>query len=201
MKEKENQNLPLNEYPSKAWEKFFARFPETERLDVSAWDTTNVLAYFCTKYKDYYSAEFTFKFNSTAPSKSYEVFQMRKLAQTLSSDPQILKDYIDWWFKVKVPLRKKRIYSLAFLTDQIVINEYKVKHLLAGKSSTIDRTTYIPSNYAAIIAKYASNITNYGELAFIKRCIDSGNGEEKYSQMLTELKNNGMDIAILDRVK
>src|ERR1700722_273844 len=73
-------SISLNEYPSIHWKKFFDKFEDINLFPVGKWDLNNLIAYFCKKYKDYYKLDYTFKFNSTAPSKSYEVFQIRKLS-------------------------------------------------------------------------------------------------------------------------
>lgn len=196
-----NEQISLNEYPSVHYKKFFARFPEIETTELKDWEGVHIIAYFCKKYEEHYGVKYSFRFNSTAPTKSYEVFQIRKLASMLSASPNILKDYIDWFFQEKIIIRKKRITSMAFLTEFGVVNEYKFKKLLMGKQVSIDRATIVPPNYVAIIQKHGFNFTNYGELSFVKRCIDSGNGSQAHKDMLGELGKEGMDVSVLDRVK
>lgn len=184
-----------SEYPSIYWEKFFKRFDEINSVPVKEWDNVNILSYFCDKYKNHYGLSFTFKFNSNSPSKSYEIFQMRKLSQMLSSDPQILKDYIDWWFENKIVLKKKRITTMAFMTDANVVNEYKFKRLVMDSGKTIDRTTGLPIKFIEIIDKYEGQCKTYGDLSFIRK-----SGEQKFKDMFVELEKNGFELNILERV-
>lgn len=200
-KKKMTQSISLNEYPSVHYKKFFDKFPEISSLDVKEWDGTHIIAYFCKKYEDQYNTKYTFKFNSTAPTKSYEVFQIKKLASMLSSSPNILKDYIDWFFTNKIILRKRKITSMAFMTDANTVNEYKFKKLMIGKSIAVDRSTTLPPNYIEVIRSFDCNINTYGELSFIKRVIDNNTSDPKYTEMLLQLKKSGMDIDSLDRVK
>lgn len=196
-----NEEISLNQYPSVHWTKFFAKFDGIDSSPVEEWDATLLIAYFCKKYKTYYNEDYTFQFNSSAPGKSYEVFQIRKLSSMLSAKSNILKDYIDWFFETKLMIRKRRITSMAFLTDAGVVNEYKFKVLLLAKQVSISRATVVPPLYTVIIQKYGYAFTNYGELSFVKRCIDAGNGEQGHKDMLSELEKTGLDISALDRVK
>lgn len=196
-----NEEISLNQYPSVHYKKFFDRFPEINSLKLDDWEGVHVIAYFCKKYKDYYNLDYTFKFNSTAPGKSYEVFQFRKLASMLSNSPNILKDYIDWFFETKIIARKRRITSMAFLTEANIVNEYKFKKMLLGKQTTIDRSTVIPPVYTVVIQKLGFAFKNYGELSFVKRCVDAGNGSEAHKTMLEELSKLGLDLSALDKVK
>lgn len=200
-KKEMNEDFTIKKYPSIYWEKFFNKFLDINTLPIEQWNTANLIGYFCKKYKDYYGLDYTFKFNSNSPGKSYEVYLFNKLSNMLSSNPQILKDYIDWVFAIKIMAKKKRITSMAFLTDTNSVNDYKFNKLLFDKNKSIDRSTTIPPIYTNIINKYGFNITNYGELSFIKKCVDSGNGEQSYKTMLNELSGGGLDIAVLDKVK
>lgn len=181
-------------YPSIHWKKFFERFPEIETLQIDKWENVHIIAYFCKRYNDHYSITYSFKFNSTAPTKSYEIFQIKKLGMILSTSPIILKNYIDWWFQNKIILKKKKITSMAFLTDTNVVNDFKFSHFLAGKN--IERATAIPLTYKMIVDNYDKNINTYGDLAFILKSCD-----ENYKEMFNQLKINGMDLNILDKVK
>lgn len=200
-KNKMNEVISLNEYPSVHYKKFFDKFQEINSLELNDWEGVHIIAYFCKKYEEHYGLKYSFRFNSTAPGKSYEVYQFRKLASMLSASPNILKDYIDWFFETKIVLKKRRITSLAFVSEINIVNEYKFKKLLMGKQITVDRATVIPPNYAIVIQKHGCNFTNYGELSFVKRCLDSGNGDQKYKDMLNELSKLGLDLSVLDRVK
>lgn len=192
--------MSSNTYPSIHWEKFFAKFKDIDNIKIEDWGKNELIAYFCRKYKEHYNLDYTFKFNSSAPSKSYEIYNFSKLSSMLSSSGEILKDYIDWFFQEKIIAKKRRITSLAFLTDANVVNEYKFKKLAVGDKS-VDRTTIISPQYLAIVKRYDDSLSKYGELAFIKKSIEAGNDDPKYKELLIELFKNGFDLGILDRVK
>jgi hypothetical protein len=201
MKNKMQEQISIKEYPSIHWAKFFNRFDEITILPIESWDTTLLIAYFCKRYRDHYNISYTFKFNSNAPSKSIEVFRFRSLGMNLSASPVILKDYIDWVFDTKIIQQKRRITTMAILVDEKNVHEYKIKKQAMDKNVGIDRTTIIPANYAAIVKKHGFTFSSFGELSFIKKCIDSKTAEEGHKTMLDELSNNGLDLRSLDKVK
>jgi hypothetical protein len=195
-----NKEPSLTDPISPAWQKFFSAFDEIDVIPIENWKPVHLISYWCRLYEKQYGVKYTFKFKSI-PSKSYECYRTRELAQNISSNPVILKDYIDWFFVEKIIEKKRRITSMAFLTDTNVVNEYKFKKLLMGQSAAIDRATIIPPNYIITIKKYGFNFTTYGELSFVKMYLDAGNGNQNHKDMLVELGKDGMDISMLDRVK
>lgn len=190
--QQQNQDQQLTDAISPAYAKWFAQFPEIETLPISEWKPTHIIAYWCKIYKNHYGVDFTFKFNHTAPSKSFEILQIKRISQQLSSDPVILKDYIDWFFKNIIVAKKKRITSIALIANANDVNKYKAILMNVGKS--IDRATPLPANYLEIIKQYNAPINNYGELAFVKN-------SEDYSEMINALVGIGFDIKILEKVK
>lgn len=190
---KKMQTAPsLTDAVSPAYSKWFSQFVEIEMLPVAQWKPLHVIAYWVKLYKSQYGVDYTFKFNHTAPSKSWEILQIKKISQMLSSDPIILKSYIDWFFQTVIISKKKRITSIALLANSIDINKYKFQFLMPNKS--IDRSTAIPPNYMEVVKRFNTPITNYGELAFVKN-------SEDYKDMMNELVKSGFDIKILDKVK
>ena len=197
-----NTEIQLGKYPNIHWEKFFGKFIDIETLNVKDWNATHLIAYFAKKYKAHYGMDYTFRFNSTAPGKSYEVFQINKLASMLSADPTILVAYIDWFFAKKILIRKKKITSMSFLTDANTVNDYKNNHLMINKNSSIDRSTILPPNYTEVVRKFSNSISTYGDLSFVVKCMENGNAtDDKYKEMLEELGKEGLNIGALDRVK
>jgi hypothetical protein len=175
---------------SPAYTKFFAKFNEHETLDISKWSLIDLLAYFCKKYENHYGVKYTFRFNNNAPSKSYEMYRMKSLAQMITSDVAVLKNYIDWLFETEVIARKKRITALGFITNIELVNKFK----FMKPNDNIDRSTLLPANYMNIIKSFNAPISNYGDLALIK---DS----EDYGEMMRALVVAGFDVKILDKVK
>lgn len=195
------ENLSLNEYPSVHWEKFFKRFEEIDALPVKEWQTVHLLSYFSKRYSDHYGVKFSFKFNANSPSKSFEVFQMRKLSQIISSDPEILKDYIDWFFENKIILKKKRITSLAFVTDANSANEYKFKKLAVDGDQTVDRTTKLPPHVLLLANKFNVKCETYGDLAFIYKVASSADPLDSEFIMIDAIKQSGFNLSILNKVR
>jgi hypothetical protein len=200
MKQTIQTDPQLTDPISPAYQRFLNKLPEHATLDISKWGVVHILGYFCARYKKHYGVDYTFRFNNPAPSKSYEVYRIKSLAQMLSSDPTILKDYIDWLFETEVVARKKRITALGFITNVDLVNKYKFLKLAMG-SKTIDRATKLPKQYIDAMAKHNVLIFDYGTLAFVKQCVDAGTEEQHYADAINELKKIGMDLEILKRVK
>ena len=155
--------------PNKNYEKFFAKFKEIETLPIEQWKVNHLIGYFTKKYKEHYHTNYKFKFNTTAPSSCFEVFQMKKLGNNLSSDPKILKDYIDWVFKTRVASAKKKLTSISFLTVEGIMTEYKVNVYFAPKHNSISRSSLLPDNVTAILGSAGIMAKTYADFAFISQ--------------------------------
>src|ERR1017187_4879873 len=174
--------------------KFFEQFKDIDTLEVSQWKTPHLLAHIARRYKEYYNIDFTFRMNASAPSKAYECIQIAKLKQMISSDPQIIKNYIDWIFDKKIIERKKRITTLAIFCDVSLINEYKWQII----DNQIDRKTPLPKNLLTIAQYIDDTIQSYGDLAFIRQSSDLMPGMKN---MFDELQKAGLDIRMLEKIK
>jgi len=181
----------LTDNVSEHYKKFFNKFEEINSLPITEWKVVHLLGYLCAKYEAYYNLKYSFKFNNPAPSKSYEVYQIKKLSNMLSSDPTILKQYLDWVFDKKIIEKNKRITSLGYFTHLDIINEFKFKFLFNKK--TIIRTDNLPDSIINICSKYGVSISNYAELAFVKKMPDK-------SDLINEIKDTGFDLNILDKI-
>jgi hypothetical protein len=187
-------NLPTTA-PNKNWENFFAKFQEISTLPTSEWKPPHIVGYFCKKFKDQYNKDYVFKFNNSAPGKSFEVFIIKKICVLMSSDPSILKEYIDWVFLEKISKPRKKIRSISFFSNEEILQEYKMSFLL-NKSSCekIDRTTNLPDKYKILF----NNILNtYGDLSFIYKMEKI---PEEYIDGFSKLEELGFNFSILDRV-
>ncbi len=186
-------------FPNKSWEKFFARFDERKTLNLEEWKPIHLLSYFSEKYKQKYNIQYSFKFNTTAPSKSFEVWQMNKLGTILSTDPKLLKEYIDWVFEAKTINLKKRFSSISFLTKEEHVREFKLNHLMVSKSNNdrFDRAIGLPKEYLSILLKHnLHSIQTYGDLSFLL-LVDKS---EEINQVIAELKNIGFNEDILNKI-
>jgi hypothetical protein len=199
MKKKEESLCgELTDYPNEQYKKFFDKFKEIETLDVAEWKPTHLLSYFCKKYKETYNTDYKFKFNSPSPSKCFEVFQIKKLAMSLTSNPKLLRDYIDWVYLNKVVKAKRRLTSISFMTNDGIVNEYKMNVLLSGKQNlNVDRSTPLPEKYKFIFAESGTKINTYGDLAFVSQMDPMSPELFAAIQKIEEL---GFDKNILSRI-
>lgn len=203
-----NDNLNvgnLGDIPNDKWKKFFDVFPEIETLENTKWRPVHLIAYFCKKYYETYNVKYSFKFNSPSPSKSFEVFQMKKLAINLSSNPSILRDYIDWAYNEKAANGKRRLTSISFITNEELVNVYKMNLLRGQKPALhIDRSTQLPTDYKEAL-KTSGPLNTYGELAFMHQALLAGSLDLEtclnLKQSLSKLKELGFDINLLEKIK
>jgi hypothetical protein len=187
----------LTDLPNDKYAKFFATFNEITQLDVEQWKPSHILGYFVKKYKDVYKIDYKFKFNSPSPNKCFEIFQIKKLAMLLTSQPALLKDYIDWVFENKVVKAKRRLTSISFMTNEGIINDYKNNVLLGDSNTIINRSTLLPGKYKSIFANIGLTINTYGDLSFISQ-MDSLSTELKNA--FIEIERLGFDNTLLGRI-
>ena len=199
MLEKDVTGGSLTDAPNDNYRKFFDKFKEIETLEAKNWRPVHVLGYFCKKYFDTYKLKYKFKFNNPAPSKCFEVFQIKKLASGLTSDPELLKDYIDWVYQTKVVKAKRRLTSISFMTVEGIMNEYKFNILLEGRhgSKTIDRSTSLTPQCKNAFEICGYNVSTYGDLAFLNQMTDK---PEALNMAFSFAIGVGLDIDVLNRV-
>lgn len=163
----------LGDTPNDKYVKFFKQFNEIDTTPVEQWKVVHLLGYFCKQFENTYNTDYQFKYNSPSPSKCFEVFQIKKLGQLLSTKPNILKEYIDWVFADKAGKEKIRFRSISFLTREEVVKEYKLMHLLSSK---IDRSTVLPSEMVVFFNDDNGGerglVSTYGDLAFLQQAYE-----------------------------
>lgn len=187
----------LTDLPNEKYKKFFATFDEIETIDVSQWRPSHVLGYFCKKYKDTYGVPYQFKFNSPSPPKCFEVFQIKRLAILLSSNPTILKEYIDWIYQNKVVQAKRRLTSISFMTNEGIVQDYKMNVLLKGKKSlNVDRSTPLPDKYRDAFQAIGITVSTYGDLAFLSQMDKT----PEISSAFDAIQKEGFEMEILGRI-
>lgn len=194
MVKKGNKDIELTDYPNEKYKRFFDRFKEIETIELKNWKSIHVLAYFCQKYKTIFNTDYQFKLNHSSPNKSYELFRINTLAMKLSSDPIILKGYIDWIFSEKIKEAKRRFTSISFLTNEDTLNFYKINFLLATKI-TRSNNLLLPGN------PQWESIKTYGDLAFF---LSAYRGEKdppsKYRDIMSFLTNIHFDFSLLEKL-
>lgn len=216
VKMEEQTGGELTDLPNEKYQKFFLKFNEIDSLEIAMWKPVHLIGYFCKKFKEAFNSDYKFKFNAPSPVKSFEVFQIKKLSQMLSSKPNILKEYIDWIFKEKVEKDGKKFRSISFITGEDIVKEYKMNVLMSEKP--IDRSTLLPLN---IINKLKEElkieVLTFGDLAFQWQAlrhfavnnftISDGGSDNPIVDQLTRhniveiLKINGYAEDILEKIK
>lgn len=188
----------LTSVPNDKYRKFFDKFSEIETMEVAQWKLAHLLGYFCKKYKDHYHVNYSWKFNNESPTKCFEVWQMNTLLAKMSTNPKIIKEYIDWVFVNVVPKAKRRLTSISFMTAENVVNDYKVGVLFAGKKNlSVDRSTQLPPEYQAIFEQSGTSIKSYGDLAFVSQMSDMPGSLQ---DALLKIEQMGFDKSILSRI-
>lgn len=195
---KDNLGGELTDLPNEHYKKFFDKFKEIETLDILEFKPAHLIALFCKKYKDHYNVDYKFKFNSTSPSKCFEVFQIKKLSMMLTSKPNLLRDYIDWIFTNKIIKTKRRVTSISFLTNEDFVKEYKLNVLLNNDiDSTISRNTILPDKYKEIFLLANTPINNYGDLSFLFQMTSM---PSNLSEAFIKIIELGFDKSILTKI-
>lgn len=188
----------LSNIPNEKYRKYFDKFKEIDTIDITAWRIPHLLGYFCNKYKNHYNVNYSWKFNNESPSKCFEVWQMNTLGSKMSTNPKIIKEYIDWAFVNIVPQAKRRLTSISFLTAENVVNDYKVKVLFASKKNlSIDRSTQLPLEYQTIFEQAGTSIKSYGDLAFVSQMTDM---PIPLQEALQRIESIGFDKSVLSRI-
>jgi hypothetical protein len=191
-------DLTLSKIPNDRYRKLFERFKEIDTLPVVEWKKHHLLAYFCHKYKEAYNLEYVWKFNTPAPSKCFEVWQISSLAGKLSAQPKILKHYIDWVFENVVPFAKRRLTSISFLTKEETVTDYKRKVLWVEQTGdNIDRSAALQDKYIEILVSAGIDIKTYGDLAFITQ---TNPIQDNVLEAITKMEEIGFDREALKRI-
>jgi len=178
-------NDAWSEAPNSAYQKFFEDFSAIDALPVSKWKPQHVLSYFCKKYADAYKNPYPFKFNTEKPKDCFEMFNIKKLSSSISKDPEILKAYVDFVFETKGS--KKKITSIAFLSHEDVMFEYKKNYLFQSKTFVMSETISRSKELPIAIKQIFPHLETYGDLAFLSmiepKTPDVISGFEKLTQI------------------
>lgn len=176
--------------PNKNYVKFFQKMEDMNSLDIKEWNYIQLIGYFVSKYKNTYNKDYKFKYDKQTTSDCYEAFRMRSCFQHISSDPVIMKSYIDWVFE---KIAKRKITSIIVLVKEEYMIEYKMKFLFNQNSSTISRTTPLPDNYINILKSNNYDLSTYGDLVFLYNA-----DNVIASELLNKLPD--FDKSILDKI-
>ncbi len=197
MKKENFMDYELSSVPNNNYKKMFDKFKKIEHLPVSEWKKIEILGYFCKKYFDFYQSNYVFKFNTPTPSKCFEVWQVSALSGKLSSDPQILKTYIDWSFKEVVPKAKRKLTSISFLNKDDVLTFYKMNVLQNSQENGVNRSTFLPDYIKSVFKNVGITINNYGELSFLYKM---DNPPPHVMESISKIESLGFDNKIVDKI-
>jgi len=198
-KEKELIEDELTDIPNDKYRKFFEKFKEIDTINVEEWKVAHLIGFFVRRYQETFGVPYKFKFNSPAPSKCFEVFQVKKLAYLLTNQPKLLRDYIEWIYQEKVSKSKRRFTSISFLTNENTLKEYKFGVLLADKRNLeVNRATVLPSHYQDVLVQAGLGfIKTYGDLAFASLMNPV---PETLPSAIIALESLGLDSSIIRRI-
>lgn len=187
--------------PNKWWSNFFEKFKEIETLKISQWKDIHQLSYICKRYKDIYGRQFSFSFKSS-PGKCPEMILVKRIGPMLgTSNPKLIKDYIDWVFDEKIIPKNMHLRSLGFLTLPGLGNEFLAAK---AKAKIINKTTSLPKEYQDIVNQFDLPIQTYGDLAFAKNAVEESPEDESrapYKTMLNQLYCLGLEPSVLNGLK
>lgn len=203
MTNQEKLDQKISKIPNEYYRKFFEKFKEIETLPIKDWRAVHCLAYFCKKYQQQYGVEYQFKFNVPQPSKSYELFRINSLGSNLSTDPVILKNYIDWIFAEQVKKLKKRFTSISFLNKEEFLSYYKRKYF-SGNTNSLKRTTELPQEFLDVLQAEYPTLKTYGDLSFMQQAYNSGGFPEhtvrQWNDILSKLEQVGLKMETLSKL-
>jgi hypothetical protein len=189
--------VEISKYPSKKWETFITEGNRFSEIEIDKWKANHLIMFFCAKYKEYFGKDYQLKFNTPTPTKAYEVFRLNTCAHRLSSNPEILKNYIGWIFNQRVKIDKKSFRSISFLTNDENLSYYRSHILFAamGAGVNIDRSTPLPPDIKIIVSSLGC--TTFGDLAFIMK---AGLDTEEMKTAKQKLEEAKFDFGVLDKI-
>jgi hypothetical protein len=189
-------DIELGKYPSKKWQAFFEQGNKFSETPIDKWRVAELLCYFANRFQEAFGKEYQWKYNSPTPSKAYEVFRLSTCSSRLSSNPQILVDYIDWIFDQRVLIDKKTFRSISFLTNDEQLQWYRNHILFAGQTDLqIDRSTLLPPNIKEVVGSLGCN--TFGDLAFLTKANLDTLELTEARQKLTDIK---FDFDVLNKI-
>lgn len=196
----ESKVIDATQLLSKPWQKFLAKFDEIEILPLSEWKEVHLLGYFCKRYEKCFNKKFALSFRG-APSKCNEIYMIKKTMAMLNvMDANIIHDYIDWIFDIKIIPGNIKIRSIGFLTTPGFGNEFNMYRV---KKMKISKSTELPSKYQQIINALNLPVVTYGDLAFVKMSLDE-NPENisklPYKKMFQNLIALGFELDTLNNL-
>lgn len=174
----------------KVWDTFFKKLSKYSDLSVEDWKEYQLLGYLVSRLETYLQRKFAFSL-SGQPSKCPEMFFIKKIIYSLdTSDPETVKSYIDWVFDKKIVPSKVKLRSIGYFHNSSFANQFLDEN---KKSKQITRSTTLPEEYRTIVNFFKAPAETFGDLAFIKKVIES-NPEDEDSLTFKKMFSNLMSI-------
>lgn len=185
---------------SKPWQKFLAKFNDIDTIPVSEWKEVHLLGYFCRRYEKCFAKKFALSFRG-APSKCNEIYMIKKTMAMLNTiDPNVVHDYIDWVFDVKIIPGRINIRSIGFLTTPGFGNEFNTYR---AKKMKVSKFTELPSKYQQVVDALNLPVATYGDLAFVKMSLDQNpesDSKAPYKTLFRNLISLGFELETLNNL-
>jgi len=178
--------MDIDEKIKVQYEKFFSKIKEFKNTPINEWKSNHLIGYYCEKYKDSYKINYNFKYDKI-PSQCHELKMIGILKQKISEDPQIIKDYIDYYFENRVKKSKKRLQISSIITDFLVDEFKKIYQINQSTEVKITRSTQLPNKILGIMLKNKVPVKTYGDLVFLLN-------SDGYENIKEELKIMDLDI-------
>lgn len=152
----------------KEWQDFLSKIDEYSQHSFEKWTTYTLLAYFLNSYKKLNEVDFIFSSNKRGPTKSRELkaaskiwtmFDKNRYKQLETKEDKlaykeqlvnILKNYIDWAFKIKFHGRATNVTGLGIFMVSNFMNEFLQWRKL-NKIVLPRRNDPLPSNFVSWI--------------------------------------------------
>lgn len=184
-------------YP-KRWLTFFNKCSQIDVTPIHDWKPLHLLGYFMKKYEAQYGVRYSFDL-SKAPGQTPEMFFVKRMFPMLgTSNPKTVKDYIDWFFEVKVSQRKAKIRTINALGIQGIGNEFL---LAKAEKEKIRPTTVLPSEYQSVVDSLSLPVSTYGDLVFAKKALDEAPELRKsYKELFDKLRSIGFEMKELQEL-
>ena len=165
----------------------------SEWKDNKAWNSLDVLGYFCFKYEQARGVPFLFT-NTKDPFRSKEVAIAARL-MTIFKCREAVKNYLDWLFDVKNGTRGFEVFGVGSATQNWIINEYNCSK---SKKKKITRTTPLPEEYVKWCKENISSLTNdyeletYGNLKTLLGMVEGNYAEEPVIRAVARAREVGI---------
>lgn len=191
-----NENFDITTLLSKPWQKFLAKFDEIQTLRTSQWKEVHFLGHICKRYLGIYGKAFALSYKG-APSKCTEIFMVKRMIAMLgTSNPHVIKAYIDWVYDKKIIAKDFNFRAIGFFCNTSMVNEFQI---VRAKQSKIEKSTELPNEYKEAANVLELTVNTYGDLAFIKMALDQSAENERipYRTLFNNLMAIGFEPSVL----